>query len=169
MHWVHACAVLPPLLLTVTPGATPGIEGLEWERRSSLREQVLWVICSHWQIYLFCVRVCHQGPGRNSFPNALWHVLVSSVLGNDAAFWRDWDCKCEYVCCLKHLLGEAFIIIEILLSWLTLNSNFICWNTTRKLYNSQWMIVKLLKKSSIVWIFFTMGAWNFFSFHFFFL
>lgn len=36
---------------------------------------------------LFCLRLCYQGPGRNSFPNVLWHVLVSAVLGNDAFFF----------------------------------------------------------------------------------
>lgn len=34
------------------------------------------------------------------------------VLGNDAAFWSDWDCKCKYVLYLNYLLGEAFILIN---------------------------------------------------------
>lgn len=83
----------PLLLLTVDGWAIPGIKGPEWEHRGHPWEQALWIICSHWQIYLFCLHLCYQGPGRNFFPNVVWHVPVSLVLGNDAAFWSDWDCE----------------------------------------------------------------------------
>lgn len=65
-------------LLTVHGEESHSVKGPEWEDKSRPWEQVLWVISSHWQIYLFCLHLCYQGPGRNSFQNTLWHVLVSS-------------------------------------------------------------------------------------------
>lgn len=107
LHWPPA-----PAPSHRGPGAIPGAKGPGWECRSHSWEQVLWVICPYWQIYLFCLHLCYQGPRRNFFPNAVWHVLVSLVLGNNAAFWSDWDCTCKYVLYLNYLLGEAFIIIK---------------------------------------------------------
>lgn len=102
----------PLFLLTVTGEQSHSFQGPEWEYKSCPWEQVLWVIGSHWQIYLFCLHLCYQGPGRNSFPNVLWHVLVSLVPGNEAAFWSDWHCKYKYILYLNYLLGEAFILIK---------------------------------------------------------
>lgn len=95
-------------------------------------EQVLWVICLHWQIYLFCPYLCYQGPGRNSFPNVLWHTLVSFVLGNGISFCSDWDCLCKCVLYLNHIVGESFILIKVFTLLDSPNSTSQCWNLEYK-------------------------------------
>lgn len=85
-----------------------------WVRVQKLPwEKILWLICSHWQIYLFFSALVLSRSWEKFLPKCT--LTCTSVLGTrkwGCCFWSDWDRKCKYVLYLNYLLGEAFILIK---------------------------------------------------------